>query len=98
MLPRCSTADAGYREAAHVDAEFVQRDRPRELPVPAHLRRPGRHAAAHVKSSLLGSSLLIPVEIGRLHLGTWQGISLCEHRNHGGARSLILTLQGDRAA
>jgi len=51
-----------------------------------------------VKSSLLGSSLLIPVEIGRLHLGTWQGISLCEHRNHGGARSLILTLQGDRAA
>ncbi len=50
---------------------------------------------AHVKSSLLGSSLLIPVERGRLLLGTWQGIYLCEHRNHGGSRRLVLTLQGD---
>ncbi|MDX1967613.1 MAG: secondary thiamine-phosphate synthase enzyme YjbQ [Planctomycetaceae bacterium] len=50
---------------------------------------------AHVKSSLLGSSLMIPVENGRLLLGTWQGIYLCEHRNHGGSRSLILTLQGE---
>jgi secondary thiamine-phosphate synthase enzyme len=50
---------------------------------------------AHVKASLLGSSLLIPVEHGRLLLGTWQGIYLCEHRNHGGARHLVLTLQGE---
>lgn len=50
---------------------------------------------AHVKSSLLGSSLMIPVEHGRLLLGTWQGIYLCEHRDHGGSRSLILTLQGE---
>lgn len=50
---------------------------------------------AHVKSSLLGCSLQIPVENGRLLLGTWQGIYLCEHRNHGGPRQLILTLQGD---
>ncbi len=50
---------------------------------------------AHVKSSLLGSSLMIPVDQGRLMLGTWQGIYLCEHRNHGGRRSLVLTLQGD---
>lgn len=48
---------------------------------------------AHVKSSLLGCSLLIPVDAGRLLLGTWQGIYLCEHRNHGGRRSLVLTLQ-----
>ncbi|HEY0980951.1 MULTISPECIES: secondary thiamine-phosphate synthase enzyme YjbQ [unclassified Schlesneria] len=48
---------------------------------------------AHVKASLLGNSLLIPVTDGRLNLGTWQGIYLCEHRNHGGSRSLILTLQ-----
>lgn len=48
---------------------------------------------AHVKASLLGSSLMIPVSDGRLALGTWQGIYLCEHRNHGGSRSLILTLQ-----
>ena len=50
---------------------------------------------AHVKSALLGSSLTIPITDGRLALGTWQGIYLCEHRNHGGQRSLILTLHGE---
>ena len=50
---------------------------------------------AHVKSSLLGASLTIPISRGRLCLGTWQGIYLCEHRNHGGERSLVLTIQGD---
>jgi secondary thiamine-phosphate synthase enzyme len=50
---------------------------------------------AHVKSSLLGSSVTIPVTSGRLNLGTWQGVFLCEHRNHGGRRRLVLTLQGE---
>lgn len=50
---------------------------------------------AHVKASLLGSSLTIPVANGRLVLGTWQGITLCEHRNQGGARQLVLTLWGE---
>lgn len=50
---------------------------------------------AHVKASLMGSSLSIPVADGRLCLGTWQGIYLCEHRNHGGQRRLVLTLQGE---
>lgn len=49
---------------------------------------------AHVKSSLLGSSVTVPVTSGRLNLGTWQGVFLCEHRNHGGRRRLVLTLQG----
>jgi secondary thiamine-phosphate synthase enzyme len=49
---------------------------------------------AHVKASLMGSSLTIPVHQGRLALGTWQGIYLCEHRNHAGCRRLMLTLQG----
>ena len=49
---------------------------------------------AHVKSSLLGCSLSIPVEGGRLCLGTWQGVYLCEHRNHGGARQLVATVFG----
>ena len=49
---------------------------------------------AHIKSVLLGSSLSIPVSQGRLALGTWQGIYLNEHRNRGGARRLVLTLQG----
>lgn len=50
---------------------------------------------AHVKNSLLGCSLMIPVTSGRLALGVWQGIYLCEHRDRGGTRSLMLTLQGD---
>jgi secondary thiamine-phosphate synthase enzyme len=49
---------------------------------------------AHVKNSLLGSSLSLPVTNGHLALGTWQGIYLCEHRNHGTARKLLVTLFG----
>lgn len=50
---------------------------------------------AHVKSALLGSSVTIPIRAGRLLLGTWQGIYLCEHRNRASARNVVLTLQGD---
>ena len=50
---------------------------------------------AHLKGSLLGFDLTIPVTQGRLNLGTWQGVYLCEHRNHGGARQLIATLHGE---
>jgi secondary thiamine-phosphate synthase enzyme len=49
---------------------------------------------AHVKAALLGPSLTLPVSRGRLALGTWQGIYLCEHRNRGGGRSLVATLWG----
>ncbi|MCA9048227.1 MAG: secondary thiamine-phosphate synthase enzyme YjbQ [Planctomycetaceae bacterium] len=49
---------------------------------------------AHVKAALTGSSLSIPIGSGRLLTGTWQGIYLCEHRNHGGRRNLVLTVQG----
>jgi secondary thiamine-phosphate synthase enzyme len=50
---------------------------------------------AHVKSSLMGSSVSIPLADGQLLLGTWQGIYLCEHRNRGGSRSLVLTMWGE---
>ena len=50
---------------------------------------------AHVKSSLLGCSLSLPIQNGTLCLGTWQGIYLCEHRNHGGRRSVVTTLWGE---
>ena len=53
---------------------------------------------AHVKSILLGSSVSVPVAEGRLCLGTWQGIYLCEHRNRASGRELMLTLQGERSA
>jgi secondary thiamine-phosphate synthase enzyme len=50
---------------------------------------------AHVKASMLGCSLSIPITNGSLCLGTWQGIYLCEHRNHGGKRKLIATICGE---
>ena len=50
---------------------------------------------AHIKSSLLGASLNIPITQGRLNMGIWQGIYLCEHRNHGGERTLVVTLHGE---
>src|SRR3954453_21846254 len=50
---------------------------------------------APIKASLLGPSLTLPVSGGRLATGTWQGIYLCEHRDRGGARSLVVTLNGE---
>ena len=52
---------------------------------------------AHAKSTLTGFDLTLPVNGGNLHLGTWQGIYLCEHRDHGGARSITATLWGQKA-
>ena len=50
---------------------------------------------AHIKAALLGNSLTIPISNGRLNLGTWQGIYLCEHRNHARGRRLVITLHGE---
>lgn len=50
---------------------------------------------SHIKSSILGSSVSIPITNGKLNLGTWQGIYLCEHRNHGGSRKIVVTIIGE---
>ena len=50
---------------------------------------------AHVKASMIGSSVTVPIKDGRLLLGTWQGIYLCEHRDRGGPRRLVLTVNGE---
>lgn len=50
---------------------------------------------SHIKSSLLGSSVDIPINNGNMLLGTWQGIYLCEHRNEGGARQIVITVNGE---
>jgi secondary thiamine-phosphate synthase enzyme len=52
---------------------------------------------AHVKASMMGSSVSVPIKNGRLNVGTWQGIYLCEHRDRASSRHLVLTLQGKRA-
>jgi secondary thiamine-phosphate synthase enzyme len=51
---------------------------------------------AHIKSSLMGASVTVPIGSGKLLLGVWQGIYLGEHRTHGGSRSIIVTLNGDK--
>ncbi|ORE10588.1 hypothetical protein BCV72DRAFT_312991 [Rhizopus microsporus var. microsporus] len=50
----------------------------------------------HLKSGIVGVSLNVPITNGRLNLGTWQGIYLCEHREHGGSRRVVVTLQGEK--
>ena len=67
---------------------------PEDAPYWTHTTEGPDDMPAHVKASLLGFSLQLPVRDGRLALGTWQGIYLCELRDHGGARSLTATIQG----
>jgi secondary thiamine-phosphate synthase enzyme len=68
---------------------------PEDAPYWTHTLEGSDDMPAHVKSALLGPSLSLPVSRGRLAIGTWQGIYLCEHRDRGGSRSLVATLQGE---
>jgi secondary thiamine-phosphate synthase enzyme len=68
---------------------------PEDAPYWTHTIEGPDDMPAHIKASLMGPSLTLPVSGGRLAVGTWQGIYLCEHRDEGGARSLILTLTGE---
>lgn len=69
---------------------------PEEAPYYEHTLEGPDDMPAHIKASILGSSVTVPVKDGRLNLGTWQGIYLCEHRNQGGSRKLIVTIIGER--
>ena len=60
-----------------------------------HTMEGSDYMPSHLKSSILGSSISIPITHGKINLGTWQGIYLCEHRNRGGSRKLIITIHGD---
>ncbi len=68
---------------------------PENVPYFLHTYEGPDDMPAHIKAVLLGSSVTVPIRNGRLHLGTWQGIYLCEHRNHGGRRRLVVTIQGE---
>lgn len=68
---------------------------PEDEPYYRHMDEGSDDLPAHLKSSILGCSLNIPITHGRLNVGIWQGIYLCEHRNHGGSRSVIVTLNGE---
>ena len=67
---------------------------PEDAPYWTHTLEGPDDMPAHIKASLLGPSLSLPVRDGRLALGTWQGVYLCEHRDRGGPRSLLVTLTG----
>ncbi|MCY2687935.1 secondary thiamine-phosphate synthase enzyme YjbQ [Salinimicrobium sp. TH3] len=69
---------------------------PEDQPYYKHTLEGSDDMPAHIKAALLGSSLQIPVTNGQLNLGTWQGIYLCEHRDHGGSRKLVLTVYGEK--
>jgi secondary thiamine-phosphate synthase enzyme len=68
---------------------------PERAPYWTHTLEGDEDMPAHVKAALLGPSLTLPVSRGRLALGTWQGVYLCEHRNRGGARHVVATAWGD---
>src|SRR5690606_7768111 len=74
---------------------FFNRCVPEDQPYYQHNDEGSDDMPAHLKASILGASVTIPVHQGRLDMGIWQGIYLCEHRNHGGGRNLVVTLQGE---
>ena len=100
LLIRHTSASLALNENASPD---VRRDFetwfneavPEDAPYWTHTLEGSDDMPAHIKASLLGPQLTLPVAQGRLALGTWQGVYLCEHRDRGGARSLVATLWGE---
>jgi len=74
---------------------FFNQAVPEDEPYYKHMDEGSDDLPAHLKASILGSSVTLPVSAGKLNVGIWQGIYLCEHRNRGGSRSLVITLQGE---
>ena len=68
---------------------------PEKMPYYEHTYEGPDDMPAHIKASLLSSSVQVPITKGKLNFGIWQGIYLCEHRNHGGSRKLVLTAFGN---
>lgn len=75
---------------------FTEKLVPENLPFFVHTMEGPDDMPAHIKSSLFGSSINIPITSGNFNLGTWQGIYLCEHRNNGGRRKIVVTILGNK--
>ena len=82
-------------EVRHDFESWFNRAVPEDAPYWTHTLEGSDDMPAHIKAALLGPSLTLPVSGGRLALGTWQGIYLCEHRDHGDPRSLVATVWGE---
>lgn len=74
---------------------FFNKTVPENEPYYEHTLEGSDDLPAHLKSSILDSNVNIPITNGRLNIGMWQGLYLCEHRNYGGSRTLVVTLQGN---
>ena len=103
LLIRHTSASLALNENASPDVRrdfeaWFDQAVPERAPYWTHTSEGSDDMPSHLKAALLGPSLTLPVSRGRLALGTWQGIYLCEHRNRGGARSLVATLWGEAAA
>ena len=68
---------------------------PENAPYYKHTYEGSDDMPAHIKASMMGTSVQIPITNGRLNLGVWQGVYLCEHRNHGGSRAIVITAFGN---
>jgi secondary thiamine-phosphate synthase enzyme len=102
LLIRHTSASLALNENASPDVRrdfesWFNQAVPQRAPYWTHTLEGDDDMPAHIKASLLGPTLTLPVTRGQLALGTWQGIYLCEHRNRGGARSLVATLWGEGA-
>ena len=75
---------------------YFNRAVPENEPYYRHTMEGPDDMPAHIKASMMGSGVVVPIAGGRLRMGTWQGIYLCEHRDRGGSRRLVVTILGER--
>jgi len=100
LLIQHTSASLAMNENASPDVRhdfetWFDRAVPEGAPYWTHTLEGDDDMPAHIKASLLGPTLTLPVSAGRLALGTWQGIFLCEHRDRGGPRALVATVWGE---
>lgn len=100
LLIKHTSAALAINENADPDvrrdlALIFDRFAPENAPYYLHVDEGPDDMPAHAKSVIVGSSLSIPITDGRLNLGTWQGVYLCEFRNYGGARKIVATIIGE---
>ncbi|HET7507387.1 MAG TPA: secondary thiamine-phosphate synthase enzyme YjbQ [Solirubrobacterales bacterium] len=103
LLIQHTSASLALNENASPDVRrdfesWFDRAVPEGAPYWTHTLEGDDDMPAHIKAALLGPSLTLPIRDGRLALGTWQGIYLCEHRDHAGPRSLVATAWGEGSA
>ncbi len=93
------TINENYDPTVRTDMEnYFNRTVKENEPYYVHTSEGADDMPAHIKSTIIGSSVSIPVSNGKLNLGTWQGLYLCEHRNHSGSRRIVLTLLGEESS